>query len=99
MNRKLIYRDDADTDIAESMWWYRQRQIGLDERFLAEVENCAKYIVQFPKGFQVVYKRFRQAPLDGFPFVIIYEVFDDAIVVYRIFHTSQDPKKKFKRKK
>jgi plasmid stabilization system protein ParE len=93
------YSEDADADIAEAMRWYRQQRIGLEERFLEEVEACVAKAVEFPKRFRVVYKRFRQAPLDGFPFVIIYEVIEEDMVVFRVFHTSRDPKKKFKRKK
>jgi hypothetical protein len=36
---------------------------------------------------------FRHAPLRRFPFEIFYEVIDDSIIVYSVFHCSQNPQK------
>ena len=38
---------------------------------------------------------FRQAPLDNFPYVLVYRLMNDEIVIFRLFHTSQDPDRKF----
>jgi len=46
-----------------------------------------------------VLKHFRQLPLSGFPYVLLYGVWRDEIIIYRVFHTSQHPKKKFKKRK
>jgi len=95
----VIYRDEATDDIIVAMRWYRDQKDGLDERFLKAVLTCEAFVHQFPKGAPVVYKHQRQTPLKGFPYVMLYGVWHDDLVIYRIFHTSQHPKKKFKRKK
>ncbi|MBK8499084.1 MAG: type II toxin-antitoxin system RelE/ParE family toxin [Flavobacteriales bacterium] len=99
MALSLVYRDEATDDIAEAMRWYRSKQDGLDERFLLEVLACEAMMLQFPKGAAVVYKRFRQVLVKGFPYVMVYGVRDNGLIVYRVFHTSQHPKKKFKKRK
>lgn len=39
---------------------------------------------------------FREMPLKRFPFVIIYELRSDKIIVFSVFNTHQNPDKKFK---
>lgn len=75
------------------------RAKGLGDRFLLELQRCLGYIVANPNGFQRVHDHFRQAPLNGFPYVAVYRIDGTTIVVMRVFHTSQHPKKKFRRKK
>ncbi len=37
---------------------------------------------------------FRELSLKKFPFVIIYEVFNDEIIIYSVFYTYRDPSKR-----
>lgn len=60
---------------------------------------CYKLIEQYPNAAARVRGLVRQRPLSRFPFVILYRPMKDHIAVLRVFHTSQDPKKKFRRKK
>ena len=99
MALSVIYRDEATDDIVEAMKWYRDKKEGLDEHFLAAVLACEAFVLQFPKGAPVVHKHHRQTPLKGFPYVMLFGLWHDELVIYRIFHTSQSPKKKFRRKK
>ena len=99
MTSRPTYHDDATSDIAEAMAWYRSKKAGLDEQFLAAVLECEAVIARFPKGAPLVLKHFRQLPLSGFPYVLLYGVWRDEIIIYRVFHTSQHPKKKFKKRK
>ena len=71
----------------------------LGARSLIEVQRAFAHILQNPNGFQRVHDQFRQAPLDRFPFVIVYRTDGPVVVVMRVFHTSQHPKKKVRRKK
>ncbi|MBL7958173.1 MAG: type II toxin-antitoxin system RelE/ParE family toxin [Flavobacteriales bacterium] len=99
MSWAISYRDEATDDIADAMTWYRSRAVGLDERFLKEVLACEVLMLQFPKGAPVVYKHFRQLPMKGFPYVVMYGLWHGTIVIYRVFHTRQDPGKRFRKKR
>ncbi len=99
MSARLLLTSEAEDDIAEADAWYEERSRGLGERFLHEVQRCLVFIIENPKGFQRVYLQFRQAPLSHFPFVIIYRIEADMIIIVRVFHTSQHPEKRFRRKK
>ena len=79
--------------------FHRDQQDGLDELFLAAVLACEAFVLQFPKGAPVVHKNQRQTPLKGSPYVMLFGVWNDELVIYRLFPTSQHPKQKFRRKK
>ncbi|MBI2966516.1 MAG: hypothetical protein HYY40_01715 [Bacteroidetes bacterium] len=45
---------------------------------------------------QTKYKNFREALLKRFPYLIVYEIVKDKTVIHSFFHTSRNPKKKYK---
>lgn len=91
--------DEADVDITNAARWYAERSQTVAVGFIETVYGEFKYIAQFPNGAPRVRGLVRQLNVNGFPFVILYRPFKDHIAVLRIFHTSQHPKKKFKRRK
>jgi len=76
--------------------WYGQQKSGLGEEFLEELDGIYNRITLHPEYFCKVKKNFRQAALKRFPFVIVYEVIKMEIVVFAVFHTSRNPKFKFR---
>jgi plasmid stabilization system protein ParE len=99
MKHALILRAKARKDLVQADAWYGSRSEGLGDRFLLKVQRCLGYIAANPGGFQHVFSSYRQAPVEGFPYVVIYRLDGAMVVVLRIFHTSQHPTKKFRRKK
>ena len=95
--KSLIYRDEAVLDIGEAMRWYREQLPGLEERFLEEILACEAVIIRHPRGAPLVYKHFRQLPLKGFPYVMLYGIHKGNLYLYRVFPTRMDPAKKYKR--
>ena len=77
----VSYQDEATDDIAGAMSWYGSRSVGLGERFLKEILACEARILQCPKAAPVVYKHFRQLPMKGFPYVIVYGLWHEEIVI------------------
>jgi plasmid stabilization system protein ParE len=97
MIESVIYTGEADDDIAESYDWYESREPGLGEDFLRCVEACVLTIQRHPDLYPVAVDEFRRALVRRFPYEIFYEPTADAIVVYSVFHCSQDPEKWRKR--
>jgi hypothetical protein len=64
-------------------------------RFREELERCWRYIAQYPRGSQIRYRNYRYAPLDVFPYHVVYSVGERSIVVHRIRHMHQAPLKRF----
>ena len=93
MIERVTYTPEADDDIAESYDWYESREPGLGEDFLRCVEACVLGIQRHPELYPIAVDEFRRALIRRFPFEIFYEVADDCLIVYSVFHCSQDPQK------
>lgn len=87
----------ARNEIFEAINWYERRRPGLGEEFLIAVENELKRIIedplQFPKShnFKI---GFRRAVLKRFPFIIIFSLSTDQVIVHSVFNTYRNPKLK-----
>ncbi len=95
MSRTLVVKEEAARETIESYLWYETRAEGLGESFLEELDSCYFRILQNPEAFQKQYKSFRHAYLRRFPFVVVFEIEKDEIVVYSVFHTSRNPRAKY----
>ena len=94
MSPQLIIKEEAQSDITDAYLWYENRNSGLGERFLKELDFSFEQILRHPEGYQKQYRSFRQCVLSVFPYVIIYEIEVATIVVYSVFHTSRNPNSK-----
>ncbi len=93
MIEHVIFTEEADRDVAESYAWYEGCEPGLGEDFLRCVEACVLSLQRHPHLYPVAVDEFRRALVRRFPFEIFYEPTEDSIIVYSVFHCSQDPHK------
>lgn len=91
---RLQVLEKARADMRSSADWYNEQQTGIGERFLSEVVVAFRLIeanpLHYPEKFS---KKFRFANVTDFPFVIVFKVKKDLVVVNAVFHTSRNPKK------
>ena len=90
----LIIRDKAIFEIEDAFEFYESKTKGLGSRFLKIVHLYLYKIRKNPGHFPVKKDKIREAYICKFPFIILYEIFNNTIVVYAVFHTSRDPQKK-----
>ena len=97
---KLQLRDHATRELKEVYAWYEEQQTGLGEEFAKEIHEKLKKITNNPQHYKNTYKNYREALVDRFPFLIVYIVAESAkeILIIAIFHTSRNPKIKYKNK-
>ena len=81
---------DAKKELRSASKWYNKKQVGLGKVFYKQVKATYKYIQQYPDGFEVKYNGFRGSTVDGFPFIVFYDIQPDYIAIVSIFHTSKD---------
>ena len=98
MTFKIILESRAINNAKASYNYYELIQLGLGDRFMKELERRIKIIQLNPKLFRKIKDDIRQVSLKKFPFVIIYEIFENIIIVYAVFHTSRNPENKFEDK-
>ena len=93
MNYDIVLLSYAVKDIQEAYDWYKTKSKDLAHRFYDEVDHYMNFIRNNPLNFSIRSNGFRQAPLKVFPFLIIYKIKKNQILVYSVFHTSKNPKR------
>lgn len=96
MSYQVLFRSPALKELEEAYMWYEDKKINLGERLLNEVQSTLDLLKLNPKIFQLQKKPFRQVHLKNFPYLMIFSVEKDIVVIYSFFHTSRNTKSKFK---
>ncbi len=90
---KILYSKEAKLDLFEHIEYYHLNATKkVAKTFYSEVRQTIKMLKKNPY-FQISHDSFRKVPLKKFPFLIFYTIIEDSILIVRIFHTSQSPKK------
>jgi plasmid stabilization system protein ParE len=91
MIRRLVFRLQARSDIAEAMAWYETQGKGLGADFLRAVEVSTAAIEHNPYQYQKARGEVRRVVLRRFPYSLIYVPSDDEIVVLACVHGRRNP--------
>jgi len=87
---------DAVSDIAAAALWYDRQRPGLGSEFEAAVDAKLAEMAANPGHFGPyeaggVTRPYQRAILDGFPYVIVFEIEDDSLFVYAVTHGARRP--------
>jgi len=93
MSVELVVTAEAECDIADAFSWYEEQRVGLGEEFLTCVDASLQGIKRMPEMHGIAYRKFRRALVRRFPYAVFYEIEDERVVVYSVFHTAREPKK------
>ena len=94
MKYLLEIKEEANIDSIEAYGYYESKSIGLGERFLEQVDIFLSLIVQNPYLFPCKKPPFREAFIIDFPYLIVYEIEDNTVIVFAIFNTWKYPGRK-----
>jgi hypothetical protein len=94
INYKLELRPLAALEVIEAYDWYESQREGLGIEFLGELDAFYNKLLENPAIHSYYQKPVRSGKINRFPYIVIYEVFEDAVVVYSVFMGKQDPIKK-----
>ena len=94
MAYRLVIKTLATTEALNAYDYYEEKQPGYGENSFSELDACYDKILEQPNSFSYSKKPFREAKVNRFPYVVIYQVDKDEVVVYSVFNTYQDPSKK-----
>lgn len=78
--------------------WYEEQKEGLGDLFLSELSRCYTKLKKNPLFYQKLKKNYRHLVLNKFPYVLIFEIIREEIIIFAVFHTARSPKSKFKKK-
>lgn len=90
---KIEVRSLAAIEILEAYDWYETAKEGLGLEFLNEPEVFYETLYRNPNTYSYYEKPVRQGKINRFPYVVVYEFFNDTgtIVIYSVFMAKQDP--------
>jgi hypothetical protein len=89
VNRELILAPEAETEIADAVFWYEQQKPSLD--FLGAVDFCSCHRSAESLQYQIIWKQDRRAGAARFPYGLIYRATDREIIVLSCFHGRRSP--------
>jgi plasmid stabilization system protein ParE len=92
---KVFFKQETLVDITEIANWYNEKRNGLGNEFLEELELSIKIIKANPYKYQIQKKEIRQAILNRFPYLIMFEIEEGEIIIYSVLHSKRNPKDKF----
>ena len=89
---KLIVLDAAQAELEEAQAYYLQHATpGIAAAFVADYENGASRLLQYPQAGTSISLRLRLLPIRHFPYSIIYQVSADTITIRAIAHQRRRP--------
>lgn len=94
MKYTLEIKEEAIADMQKAYDYYEENKTGLGERFLDTLDYYFERVQKYPEHYQIKRKPYREAFIKDFPYLIIYEIQEMVVVVYAVFNTYLDPKKK-----
>jgi hypothetical protein len=89
--KEAIFHPEARAEMRRSIEFYEARLEGLGLRFLAAVEQTTARIVAHPEAGAPLIGEFRKRIVQGFPFNIIYRVWEDYIYLVAVAHRHRRP--------
>lgn len=90
---ELIIQEEASLEVLEAYIYYENAQKGLGEKFMKQLNNYFRRILSNPKHFQLK-RNYREAFIKKFPYLIVFDIIDNKIIVLSVFNTYQNPEKK-----
>ena len=89
--RTVIFTTDAIDDVSEASRWYRRQRAGLDDEFVADLDETIQAIVDRPESFPHVGAGLRSARLARFPYAAFFRLEADRIVIVGVIHGKRRP--------
>ena len=99
MKLKILYQDSmeirlhpkAEEDLNEARNHYFQIDINLEKGFIRYLDQTFNKILDFPNLYQYETQTSQKILMDKFPYIVIYEQYENIIMILAIFHTSRNP--------
>ena len=82
----------ASEELSEALSWYRERSQRIAEELWLRVRDARRSILLYPLASPLIERRVRRFILSGFPYDLVYVVFDDEIVIVAFAHHSRQPR-------
>ena len=99
MSYRIEFHPLASEELDDAYQWYEDRSRGLGSRLIEKVEEALSILSNQPYSRGKKLREYREFRIDTFPYLLVYEVLEKQKLVFisYVFHTSRNPKLKYKR--
>ncbi|MDA8104781.1 MAG: type II toxin-antitoxin system RelE/ParE family toxin [Nitrospiraceae bacterium] len=87
----IAFLASAEAELLDAVAYYNSQSEGLGYEFAAEVKRTIERIVQYPDAWSQLSKRTRRCRTNRFPYGIIYQIDNEALLVVAVMHLSRHP--------
>lgn len=93
MPRRLLFRPEAEADLAAAVAYYEEKRPGLGRELMAAVERALAAIEESPGGLPSFQhgRAERRYKLARFPILIVFSEQAQAVTVVAVAHTKRRP--------
>ena len=89
MDRRIRYHPLFDCDVRESAAWCDRRSQGLGDDFDHPVRICVEQVIADPDRFAPASTGCRYLRLRRFPYVVLFEVANQELLLPGVLHTAR----------
>ena len=92
MKRAVRLMGRAERDLAEARDWYESQRGGLGLRFVVTTLTALSLLTDEAERHPMYSRRTRRLLVPGFPYLVLYLVESDRVIVTGVFHTGRHPR-------
>ena len=101
MGFQVLIKQEAHEDALAAYNYYEEKQAGLGERFLESLLNRYRQLSENPMANGFIAEDplgvLRDVRLKRFPYVVVYEIIDQKVIVYSVHNTYRNPQNKLRK--
>lgn len=97
MNYLVIIPESVYLELQEVSVYYELQQKNLGVKFVQHWETTMLDLKKSPLLYQKKHKQLRTIKVNKFPYLLVFEVIENKIYIYRLTHTKKHPTKTYKR--
>ena len=88
----VVFLPTAHQELAQAIDFYEHQVPGLGVLFLKEISSAIDLIKLYPQGYHLITTRTRKCSLQKFPYIILYGIINDTIVISAVAHQHRHPR-------
>ena len=87
----VIFHPKAQQELSQAVEFYEEQLDGLGVLFSKEISQAVDLICLYPEGYPLITKHTRKCTLRKFPYLILYGIIDNVIIVSAVAHQHRHP--------
>lgn len=88
---QVDFLEIAENELIEAIEYYNNQSEGLGYELAFEVQKTIERIVQFPDAWPKLSQRTRRCRCKRFPYGVVYQIRQEAILIIAILHLHRKP--------